>query len=113
MGFAVSLGVGGVSTADDDSQDSLVINKLPMACSDKNHDKAMIASRKTTMTDRSVKNLPTLPEDGGGKPKDRGSNNLDVASRLSRLDADKRSAVLANNRVGAFLQAKPLQVNQS
>lgn len=60
------------------------------------------------MSNQFVKNLSTLIKDKGEKPKDQKLNNLDIALRLSRLNVDKRSVILANNRVGTFFQAKSL-----
>lgn len=58
--MAISLGVGEVLTADNDSQANLIINKLPLACLDKNQDKAIIASKKTIKTNQLVKSFLTL-----------------------------------------------------
>lgn len=41
------------------------------------------------MTNQLLKNFPTLTKNRERKLKDQRSNNLDVASRLSKLGADK------------------------
>lgn len=50
-GLAISLGVGKVLIANNNSQASFVINKLPLAYLNKNHNKAIVVLRKRTILD--------------------------------------------------------------
>lgn len=73
------------------------LQRLLLVYLDKNHNRAIMVSKKPSMTNQLVKNLPTLSRDRRRKPKDWESSS-DVASKLSRLGANERSVVWANNR---------------
>lgn len=73
-----------------------------LAYLDKNHDKSIVALKKTTIKNQLIKNLLTLTKDKREKLKDWESNNLNIALRLSKLGIYGHSAVLANNKVSFF-----------
>lgn len=92
-----------MSTGNDNLQAGLVINRLLLAYTDKNYNRAIVLFKKIIITNQLVKNLPTLMGNERKKLKDQRLNNfLDIALRLNKLNA-KRSVILAINKIGSFL----------